>query len=172
MGNRSVVQTFDLLPITVAITKGVTMLLGEVIYKVGQKHRLALPKKFRQILGDRLIVTRGYEGCLVIVSDAEWQPLIAEVDNASFLDSNARTSARFLLGGANELVLDSQGRFVVPETLYEHAKLGQEVVFVGLGKWIEVWDAKRWQEMQQQLSTDGSAIAQKLIASANQNSGV
>ena len=40
------------------------MLLGEVVYKVGQKHRLALPKKFRQILGDRLIVTRGYEGCL------------------------------------------------------------------------------------------------------------
>ena len=145
------------------------MLLGEVVYKVGQKHRLALPKKFRQILGDRLIVTRGYEGCLVIVSEAEWQPLIAEVDNASFLDINARASARFLLGGANELVLDSQGRFVVPEALYNYAGLGDEVVFVGLGKWIEVWDATRWQSIQQQLANDGSAIAQKLSASANKN---
>ena len=138
------------------------MLLGEVVYKVGQKHRLALPKKFRDILGDRLVVTRGYEGCLVIVSEAEWLPLIAEVDNASFLDINARSSARFLLGGANELVLDSQGRFVVPETLYEYAEIGEEVVFVGLGKWVELWDVARWTVIQQQLANEGSAIAQRL----------
>ena len=85
------------------------MLLGEVVYKVGQKRRLALPKKFRQQLGDRLVVTRGYEGCLVMVSEAEWQSLIAEVDQASFLDINARASARFLLGVANEVELDAQG---------------------------------------------------------------
>lgn len=138
------------------------MLLGEVVYKVGQKHRLALPKKFRQKLGDRLIVTRGYEGCLVVVSEAAWQTLITDVENASFLDINARASARFLLGGANELALDSQGRFVVPEALYEHAALGEEVVFVGLGKWIEIWDIARWRDIQQQLAKDGSAIAQRL----------
>jgi MraZ protein len=138
------------------------MLLGEVVYKVGQKHRLALPKKFRQALGDQLIITRGYEGCLVIVSEAQWQPLITEVDSASFLDINARASARFLLGGAHELLLDSQGRFVVPESLYGYADLDEDVVFVGLGKWVEVWDAKRWQEVQQYLANEGSAIAQRL----------
>lgn len=141
------------------------MLLGEVVYKVGQKHRLALPKRFRQGLGDRLIVTRGYEGCLVIVAESDWQPLIAEIDNASFLDINARASARFLLGGAHELSLDSQGRFVVPETLYKYAELRDEVVFVGLGKWIEVWNSKRWSDIQAQLAGEGSAIAQKLTAS-------
>jgi MraZ protein len=140
------------------------MLLGEVVYKVGQKHRLALPKKFRQVLGDRLIVTRGYEGCLVIVSEAEWQPLISEVESASFFDLNARASARFLLGGANEITLDSQGRFVVPDVLYDHAGLGEEVVFVGLGSWIEVWDKQRWGEVQQQLAKEGSVIAQRLAS--------
>lgn len=139
------------------------MLLGEVVYKVGQKRRLALPKKFRQQLGDRLVVTRGYEGCLVMVSEAEWQSLIAEVDQASFLDINARASARFLLGGANEVELDAQGRFVVPDVLYEYAGLKDEVVFVGLGKWIEVWDTTQWDGIQKQLAENGSAIAQQLI---------
>ena len=79
------------------------MLLGEVVYKMGQKHRLALPKKFRQQMGDRLIVTRGFEGCLVMVSQEQWLPLISEVETASFLDMHARSSARYLLGGASEV---------------------------------------------------------------------
>lgn len=141
------------------------MLLGEVVYKMGQKHRLALPKKFREVMGDQLVITRGYEGCLVIVSEQEWLPLVAAVDQASFLDVNARASARFLLGGASQISLDGQGRFVVPDVLFAHADLNEEVVFVGLGKWVEVWDRAKWEVLQQQLAEQGSDIAQRLISS-------
>jgi MraZ protein len=139
------------------------MLLGEVVYKVGQKHRLALPKKFRQQLGQQLIMTRGFEGCLVIASSDQWKNLITSIESGSFLDINARESARFLLGGANEVELDSQGRFIVPSALYDHAALTEEVVFVGLGRWLEVWDKNRWVEQLARLATEGPMIAQKLI---------
>lgn len=145
------------------------MLLGEVVYKMGQKHRLALPKKFRQQMGDRLIVTRGFEGCLVMVSQEQWLPLISEVETASFLDMHARSSARYLLGGASEVVLDAQGRFVVPDVLHQHAGLDEEVVFVGLGKWVEVWDKQKWAALQQELAAEGSAIAQKLLPKSEQH---
>lgn len=138
------------------------MLLGEIRYKVGQKHRLALPRKFRDQLGSQLVVTRGYEGCLVLVAGADWQSLISDVMDGSFLDIDARESARFLLGGASEVELDAQGRFIVPLNLFDHADLKDEVVFVGLGSWVEVWSVERWQEQLVSLSSQGSMIAQRL----------
>src|SRR5690606_9903885 len=127
------------------------MLLGEVVYKVGQKHRLALPKKFRTELGDALVMTRGFEGCLVIVSNVQWQTLMSQVEQGSFLAIHAREAARFLFGGASEVTTDSQGRFIVPQSLYEHAKLRDEVVFVGLGRWVEVWDKQGWDAQVERL---------------------
>jgi MraZ protein len=141
------------------------MLLGEITYKMGQKHRLALPKKFRDAIGQSAIMTRGYEGCLVIVGQGQWQKLIADVQDGSFLDISARESARFLFGGASEIEMDTQGRFVVPSSLYDYAGLNNEVVFVGLGSWVEVWSQERWQQQLQQLADNGAAIAQRLVAS-------
>jgi len=44
------------------------MLIGEYRSKVGEKKRVSLPKKFREELGEDLILTRGYEDALVIVN--------------------------------------------------------------------------------------------------------
>ena len=85
-----------------------------------------------------------------------------DIEHGSFLDSNARESARFLLGGATEVQLDSQGRFVVPTALLKHAQLQEEVVFVGLGQWLEVWSSEKWQIQLDYLSSHGADIAQRL----------
>ena len=45
------------------------MLIGQYEGKIDNKGRSAFPKKFRQILGDKLIVTLGYENSLIIVSE-------------------------------------------------------------------------------------------------------
>lgn len=139
------------------------MLLGEIRYKMGQKHRLAIPKKFREALGDTLIISRGYEGCLIIVSQSQWSALVQPISQGSFLDSNARASARFLMGGAHQLELDSQGRGIVPASLHEYADFQDEVVFVGLGQWLEVWSDQRWQQQLDNLQHQGAALAQQLL---------
>lgn len=139
------------------------MLLGEINYKMGQKHRLAIPKLFRQELGQTLILSRGYEGCLLIVDPEHWQHITSPINQHSFLDQSARASARFLLGGAHQVELDAQGRCVVPPSLYQHAGFNEEVVFVGLGQWVEVWSLERWQQQLEQLQDQGSDMAQRLI---------
>lgn len=145
------------------------MLLGEINYKMGQKHRLAIPKIFRQELGQTLILSRGYEGCLLIVDPKRWQHITAPINQQSFLDVHARSSARFLLGGAHQVELDAQGRCVVPANLYHHAGFQDEVVFVGLGEWVEVWSIERWQQQLEQLQNQGSEMAQRLIQSSQAN---
>lgn len=138
------------------------MLIGQYHSKVSVKGRVAFPKKFREEIGDKLVVTMGYEGSLIIVPADGWKALIEGTENKPFIFGSARDTNRFLLGGATEVGLDSQGRFVVPPYLREYAKIDQELVFLGLNKYVEVWDKTRWLEHQKYLSEHIGEIAEKL----------
>ena len=122
------------------------MLIGEYRYQTGLKNRIALPKKLREDLGSDAVIMRGYEGSLLIVSRRDWSPLIEEALNGPLTSPEVRDTARFLMGGAHEVDFDQQGRFVLPPVLVEYAGIapGEEVVFVGLGKWVEISSEKRW----------------------------
>jgi DNA-binding transcriptional regulator/RsmH inhibitor MraZ len=52
------------------------MLLGEFEARIDTKGRVAFPSKFRKSLGDQLIITKGYEQTLIIVSEKNWQTLL------------------------------------------------------------------------------------------------
>jgi len=138
------------------------MLIGEYKNKLDEKNRVALPKKFRADLGDRVIITRGYEGCLLVVSKKSWQMLIEDTVRGPFTSGVLRDTTRFLLGGAFEVELDGQGRFVLPKNLLDYASLGDEACFVGLGRWVEIWDSVKWEERLKFLYNHGSEIADKL----------
>jgi MraZ protein len=138
------------------------MLIGEHTGKVGKKKRVSLPSKFRDELGDEIILTRGYEDALIIVNKKLWKTIASEVINGSFIDKNIRDTSRFLVGSAKEIELDSQGRFVIPQALYEHAKLSDEVVFIGLANWIEIWDKQKWRERVEYLKENSDKIANEI----------
>ena len=147
------------------------MLIGEYTSKIGEKKRISLPKKFRDELGENIILTRGYEDALILVNKELWQNIAKDVINGSFINKNVRDTSRFLVGGAKEITTDPQGRFVIPTQLYEHANLKDEVVFVGLVNWIEVWDKEKWEERLQYLKDNGDDIAQE-ISKMNNNQNV
>ena len=138
------------------------MLIGEFTSKIGAKKRIAVPKKFREELGESLIVTRGYEGCLVLVDRDRWAQITKEVVNGSFIDRKIRDSSRFLLAGAHEVELDDQGRFVLPSGLHGYAKLEKRVHFLGLISWVEIWSEDKWREHENFIRENGEKVAQEL----------
>lgn len=138
------------------------MLIGQYCSKISPKGRVAFPKKFRDELGDSLVVTVGYENSLMIVSSSEWKSLVEATDNKSFILGSARDTNRFLLGEASEVVLDEQGRFIVPGYLRDYAKMNEEVIFLGLNKYVEVWDKTAWAEYQKYLHSNIGKIAERL----------
>ena len=141
------------------------MLVGLYKSKLGSKRRVSFPKKFRKTLGDKLIVTRGYEGCLVVVDSSRWSEITKDVVGGTFLDRKVRESGRFLLAGAHEVELDDQGRFVLPEDLYEYANLSKSekvAIFLGLGNWVEIWSSKQWRDHEEYIRKNGENIVQEL----------
>lgn len=137
-------------------------MIGQYEGKVGEKHQAALPKKFREELGDKLIITKGFENCLIIVSEKNWQTLLEGTEGKPFTNKGSRELQRFLLGNANYVELDSKGRFVLPEYLRAFAKIETEIVFAGIQRFVEVWDKKRWEEHQEQLAQNIEGIAERL----------
>ena len=138
------------------------MLIGQYESKIGEKHQAALPKKFRETLGDKLIVTKGFENCLIIVSEENWKTLLEGTEGRPFTSKATRELQRFLLGNATYVELDGKGRFVLPEYLRNFASIDKEIIFAGIQRFVEVWDKKQWEEHQKELSKDIESIAEKL----------
>jgi len=139
------------------------MLIGQYEGKVGAKSRIAFPKKFRTELGDKLIVTFGYENSLIIVSEENWKTLLEGTEGKPFVQSETRETQRFLLGGASDVILDAKGRFVLPGYLREYAEIESEVIFLGLSRYVEIWDKKKWDEYRTNLEKNIDAISQRLV---------
>jgi len=138
------------------------VLLGQFIAKVATKNRIAVPAKFRQELGQTLIVSQGFESSLIILSKSRWLELVEEATIGPFTAKEVRDISRFLLAGAVEVELDDQGRFVLPGSLKNAAAIGKTAVFIGLWRWVELWDLRLWQRYSQNLTKIGGKLAQKL----------
>jgi MraZ protein len=107
------------------------MLIGQYKSKLTDKDRVSVPKKIRKELGEKLIISRWYENCLVLVSKEGWEILIKRLTGKKgLITSPVRDIDRFILASGFEIELDGQGRFVMPPTLKEHASLVEEIVFL------------------------------------------
>lgn len=138
------------------------MLIGQYEAKISEKHQAGLPKKFREILGESVIITKGFENCLIIVSEENWKTLLEGTEGKPFTSRSTRELQRFLLGNAVNVELDSKGRFIIPEFLRTFAHLKEDLVFAGIQRFVEVWDKKLWEDHQQELSKNIESIAEKL----------
>ncbi|MCA9382387.1 division/cell wall cluster transcriptional repressor MraZ [Candidatus Dojkabacteria bacterium] len=144
------------------------MLIGEYQSKLGEKNRVALPSRLRTDLGNNIIVTRGYENCLVIVRPDQFEALLKSINEKEFTLSEVRDTSRFLVGGAAEIELDNQGRMVLPKSLIEYANLKEDLTFIGLVRWVEIWSTDSWKERLDFLTNNSSEIAQKLEGIRNE----
>ena len=138
------------------------MLIGEYKAKLGDKNRTALPKNFRKQLNNKLIITRGYDGCLIVVDDDKWKKLIKLVEKRPLTNQDVRNTKRFLIGGASLVDLDKQGRFIIPEALISYAGLKETLVFVGIQDWIEIWDEEIWNKKIDNIAKNASDIGDRL----------
>lgn len=139
------------------------MIIGEYQQKVGEKKRVAVPVQFRKELKGKLYITRGYEHSLVVVDEQMWEKITSQVVQGSMVNNSVRQTSRILIGGAREIKPDAQGRFVLPDNLFEYAMISSDIVWVGLVNWIELWNTQKWQEQLKYLETHGSKIADQLI---------
>lgn len=135
------------------------MFLGEYNPNITEGSRIALPKKLReQILGDQIVLSRGFEKCVLVYDKNDWvEKAQKQVDN---LASGFKTSdlERYLYTSAAEAPVDNQGRVVIPASLKEYAGIEKETAVIGVGDHIEIWNKKTWENQLEKISQDLASV--------------
>jgi MraZ protein len=115
------------------------MFSGKAYHSVDAKGRLFIPAMYREELGNKFIVARGFsEPYLIVYPEREWESLIAKIDEMG-LEKNARQIKRYIMLTANPTEMDVQGRIVLSKEHREYAKFIKDVTVVGMGSTIEIW---------------------------------
>jgi MraZ protein len=140
------------------------MFLGEYEHNLDDKGRLAIPARFREELGETVIVTRGFERCLMGFTLARWGKLAEDIDRLTLSQGDARNLRRFLFASASEAPIDKQGRILIPQNLRGYAGLEEQVVIAGMNAYFEIWSRGRWDEVLSTLDANGSLLAEQLAA--------
>lgn len=126
--------------------KVLIMFMSEYTHSIDTKGRVIVPAKFRESLGNEFVITQGLDGCLFVFPNEEWNAFEEKLKSLPMSNKDARKFVRFFLAGAATVEFDKQGRILIPTVLREFAGLEKDVVVVGVGSRVEIWDKSRWDE--------------------------
>ena len=138
------------------------MFIGEYRHTIDTKKRLALPAKFRTELGKTVVITRGFENCLIVYPQKQWKIMSDKLGKLPVSQADARGFSRIMLAGAMEVGLDKLGRILIPEYLKKYASLKKNAVVCGLFNRLEIWDAKKWATYRGKMEKDLGNLAVNL----------
>lgn len=120
------------------------MFRGEYSHQLDSKGRLIIPSRFRDLLTDDAILTRGLDHNLVIYPVEAWQTLMQQLKEMPITHPSARAFRRLLFSGAVELSLDKQGRVNIPNYLLDYASIEDAILLVGMENFVELWQPDHW----------------------------
>ncbi|HZQ06273.1 MAG TPA: division/cell wall cluster transcriptional repressor MraZ [Anaerolineae bacterium] len=115
------------------------MILGEFSHNLDDKGRLTLPARWREELGENVVITRGMERCLLVFRATDFEKFLNEINTVGMTGADTRGLSRFFSSKATEDSPDKQGRITIPTNLREFAGLNGEVMVVGAFDHGEFW---------------------------------
>ena len=141
------------------------MLSGEYRHNIDLKGRIIIPSRIRFEMGDKIVITRGLDGCLFGYNEKTWDSIMQKLSTLPYTKSDVRKYTRFMTSGAITLEFDKQGRINIPSYLNQYASLEKEVVIVGVIDRIEIWSRDKWEQFMNENVESLSDISENLFDS-------
>jgi MraZ protein len=120
---------------------------GRFDHAIDEKGRVSIPVRFREDLErdghDRVYITNSVfenQHCLEAYPPNEWTRLQEQIRQKARFDNQVRSFELFYIGGAHEVLVDKQGRILVPPKLREFAALDRDVTFSAMTDHFQLWD--------------------------------
>lgn len=143
-------------------------LSGEYEGKVDAKGRIVLPAKVKAKLpeasGNEIVITRGFEPCLVVYPMLEWKKIHSKVAGLNEFNAEFRRFQRNFFRGNSEADFDANGRFLIPKSMLKYAGIEKEVIVVGIGNRVEIWNPDKYDQYLIQDQGEFSDLAEKFLA--------
>ena len=138
------------------------MLLGTYNHSLDSKKRLILPSKIVAKLDKEIVVSKGFDGCLELRTEVEFEKYSQKLLHLSQNKKEARILIRQLLANAANLVIDNANRILIPSTLLSETNIKSQVTIIGLGNKLEIWDASAYNEFKKLTDKTYEDIAERI----------
>jgi MraZ protein len=140
---------------------------GRYSYSVDSKGRIALPAKLRKSVSpaanDTFILTRGFEQCLFVYPQDEWNKVEESVRGLSPTNPQHRFFVRTLLQWATDVQIDGQARLSVPQDLLKFAAIENEVLILGVMERVEIWNPKIYEQYMNNQPATYETVAESVL---------
>jgi len=125
---------------------------GPSALTLDSKGRIAMPVRHRDVLAAmgaaKVTITKNPPGGLLIFPPAAWDDFSARV---AALPMESAGWKRLFLGNAVEVEIDASSRVLVAPELRDFADLSRDVMLLGMGNYLELWDKRRYDEHEAQV---------------------
>ena len=139
------------------------MFFGTYEHNLDEKGRLVIPSKFREEVGSKIYIMKGFDKSLSIYKESEFEKLSKEFDTYSFNHKTYRDYLRVRLASTFELDVDKQGRVQLPTQLLKKYNIGKEVVVIGAGDHLEVWNKSEFEAYEKEADSEFEENAENLL---------
>ena len=144
-----------------------TFFTSEYESKLDTKGRIVLPAKIKAQLpsgeGDELVIRRGFELCLIIYPMVEFKKVFSKISGLSEFNEEYRKLQRNFFSGTATVELDSNGRFVIPKNMLNYAQLEKDLILIGMGNKVEVWNPSIYEKHLIKDPSELSKLAEKYL---------
>jgi MraZ protein len=145
-----------------------TFFTSEFETKLDTKGRLVLPARIKAQLpseeGNELVIRRGFEPCLIIYPMVEFKKVFSKISGLSEFNEEYRKLQRNFFSGTATVELDANGRFVIPRNMLGYAQLEKDLILIGMGNKVEVWNPSIYEKHLIKDSSELSKLAEKYLA--------
>lgn len=143
------------------------MFRGQFLHTIDQKSRVSLPARIREQLeatGDmRLVMTPApWDRCLQLHPLAQWEEVERQIADLPSNDPDIIRFRRMYIARAIDVDLDKAGRIRVTPDFRERAALEKDVIWLGVGKYLELWAAEQFEEVMKQTPEQFEAFKSKI----------
>jgi len=135
------------------------MFRGQFTHAIDAKGRISVPARFREAMtcdGDpRLVLAPSpFDPCLHVYRMKDWVEFESKISELPRFDAHIVRFRRIYVSAAHECEIDKSGRLLVVPDFRDKAKLVKDVLWAGMGRYVELWSKELWDAATTPLSTD------------------
>lgn len=144
-----------------------TFFTSEFVSKLDSKGRLVLPSRIKAQLpsgdGNELMMRKGFEQCLIIYPMVEFKKVFSKISALNEFNEEYRKLQRNFFSGTAMVEMDANGRFVIPKNMLAYAQLEKDLILIGTGNKVEVWNPSIYEKHLIKDSSELSKLAEKYL---------
>lgn len=138
------------------------MFFGAYEHTLDEKNRIVIPRKMREALGNKIVILKGFDGALSLYKEDDFTKYAEEVNNLPYNKKSSRDYIRIQLSSASECEIDKQGRTIIPPYLMKKYSIGKEIIIIGVGNHIELWDKATYLAYEEKSNKEFEANAEEI----------